>query len=121
MFYERSAQILADVQDARYSTASLNERAQGSLRINVPTAFGRRHVMPHIKDFLAAYPDSRLDATLTDATIDLIETGMDVAVGIGVIVWRGRSAAALGPMGVRLPSCPTRASSFCHHSSIDLP
>jgi DNA-binding transcriptional LysR family regulator len=37
MFYERGAQIFADVQDARYSTASLNERAQGSLRINVPT------------------------------------------------------------------------------------
>lgn len=86
MLYERGAQILADVQDARYSTASLNERAQGSLRINVPTAFGRRHVMPHIKDFLATYPDIRLDATLTDATIDLIETGTDVAVRIGALV-----------------------------------
>ncbi len=86
MFYERGAQIRADVQDARYSTASLNERAQGSLRINVPTAFGRRHVMPYIKDFLAAYPDIRLDATLTDATIDLIETGTDVAVRIGALV-----------------------------------
>ena len=42
--------------------------------------------MPHIKDFLATYPDIRLDATLTDATIDLIETGTDVAVRIGELV-----------------------------------
>src|SRR5271165_2535435 len=85
-FYERGAQILADVQDARYSTTSLNGRPQGLLRINIPTAFGRRHVMPHMKNFLATYPDIRLDATLTDATIDLIETGTDVAVRIGALV-----------------------------------
>jgi DNA-binding transcriptional LysR family regulator len=86
VFYERGAQILTDVQDARHSTTSLNGRPQGSLRINVPTAFGRRHVMPHMKDFLGTYPDIRLDATLTDATIDLIETGTDVAVRIGALV-----------------------------------
>jgi len=86
LFYERTAQILADVQDARSSTTSLNARAQGLLRINIPSAFGRQHVMPHMKDFLAAFPDIRLDATLTDATVDLIETGADVAVRIGALV-----------------------------------
>jgi DNA-binding transcriptional LysR family regulator len=38
--------------------------------------------MAHMKDFLAAYPDIRLDATQTDATVDLIQTGADVAVRI---------------------------------------
>jgi DNA-binding transcriptional LysR family regulator len=86
MFYERATQILADVEDARSATRSLNSRPQGLLRINIPSAFGRRHVMPHMKDFLAAHPDIRLDATLTDATVDLIETGTDVAVRIGALV-----------------------------------
>jgi DNA-binding transcriptional LysR family regulator len=86
LFYDRAAQILADVSDARSTTASLNARPQGLLRINVPSAFGRRHVMPHMKDFLAAHPDIRLDATLTDATVDLIGTGTDVAVRIGALV-----------------------------------
>jgi DNA-binding transcriptional LysR family regulator len=84
-FYERAAQILADVEEARTATTSLNERPRGLLRINIPGAFGRRHVMPHLKDFLAAYPDIRVDATLTDATVDLIETGTDVAVRIGAL------------------------------------
>jgi DNA-binding transcriptional LysR family regulator len=51
-------QILADVQDARSSTTSLNAHARGLLRINIPSAFGRQHVMPHMKDFLAAFPIS---------------------------------------------------------------
>jgi DNA-binding transcriptional LysR family regulator len=84
-FYERALQIISEVDDARNATRSLNMRPQGLLKINIPSAFGRRHVMPHMKDFLAAYPDIRLDATLTDATVDLIETGADVAVRIGAL------------------------------------
>jgi DNA-binding transcriptional LysR family regulator len=84
-FYERATQILADVEAARSATISLNARPQGLLRINIPGAFGRRHVVPHLADFLTAYPDIRIDATLTDATVDLIEAGADVAVRIGAL------------------------------------
>lgn len=97
LFYERAAQILADVEDARSATTSLNARPQGLLRINIPSAFGRRHVMAHMPDFLAAYPDIRLDATLTDATVDLIETGTDVAVRIGALVDSALVARKLAP------------------------
>jgi DNA-binding transcriptional LysR family regulator len=97
MFYERATQILADVEDARSATRSLNSRPQGLLRLNVPGAFGRRHVMPHMKDFLSAHPDIRLDATLTDATVDLIETGTDVAVRIGALVDSSLVAKRLAP------------------------
>ncbi|WP_184254943.1 LysR family transcriptional regulator [Rhodopseudomonas rhenobacensis] len=83
LFYDRATQILLAVEEARAATASLNESPRGLLRITMPTAFGRLHVMPHIKDFIAEYPEIRIAATLTDATVDLIETGDDVAVRIG--------------------------------------
>jgi DNA-binding transcriptional LysR family regulator len=41
--------------------------------------------MPHFPEFLSAYPDIRIDAMLTDATVDLIETGTEVAVRIGAL------------------------------------
>jgi DNA-binding transcriptional LysR family regulator len=97
LFYERAAQIIADVEEARSATTSLNARPQGLLRINIPSAFGRRHVMVHMKDFLTAYPDIRLDATLTDATVDLIQTGTDVAVQIGALVDSTLVARKLAP------------------------
>jgi DNA-binding transcriptional LysR family regulator len=97
LFYERAAPILAEVEDARSATASLNACPQGLLRINIPSAFGRRHVMRHMKDFLVAYPDIRLDATLTDETVDLIETGTDVAVRIGALVDSTLIARKLAP------------------------
>jgi DNA-binding transcriptional LysR family regulator len=96
-FYERATQILAELDGARNATRSLNARPQGLLRINIPGAFGRRHVMPHMKDFLAEHPDIRLDATLTDATVDLIETASDVAVRIGALVDSSLIAKKLAP------------------------
>lgn len=85
IFYERATAILVELQEARNETSSLNTRPQGILHINIPGSFGRRHVMPHMKDFLAENPEIRLDATLTDATVDLIDSGADVAVRIGAL------------------------------------
>jgi DNA-binding transcriptional LysR family regulator len=53
--------------------------------------------MTHMKDFLAANPDIRVDATLTDATVDLIEAGADVAVRIGALVDSTLVARKLAP------------------------
>jgi DNA-binding transcriptional LysR family regulator len=85
VFYERATHILNAVGDARAVTTSLNGKPRGLLRINMSTAFGRLHVMPHMKDFIAEYPDIRIDATLTDVTVDMIESGDDVAVRIGAL------------------------------------
>jgi DNA-binding transcriptional LysR family regulator len=84
-FYERAAVILADVEDARLETTALNARPQGLLRIGAPGAFGRRHVAPHLKEFRVLYPDIRVDLSLAEATVDLIDSGLDVAVRIGAL------------------------------------
>lgn len=105
-FYGRTVQILADLDEARGVTASLNERPQGLLRINIPGAFGRLHVMPHMPAFLAAHPHIRLDATLTDATVDLIETGTDVAVRIGALAESRLIAKRLAPHRRALVASP---------------
>jgi DNA-binding transcriptional LysR family regulator len=97
LFYERAAQILGDVEDARNVTISMNARPQGLLRINISSVSGRRHVMAQMRDFLVAYPEIRLDATLTDATVDLIDTGTDVTTRIGPLVDSRLDARKLAP------------------------
>ncbi len=84
-FYERSVEVLAGLDAARAETALLNATPRGTLRLNIPAAFGRRHVIPHLAAFRSAHPLVRLDVTLTDATVNLIESGTDVAVRIGAL------------------------------------
>ncbi|HEY2049113.1 MAG TPA: LysR family transcriptional regulator [Caulobacteraceae bacterium] len=84
-FYERAVGILAEVEDARLEASALNARPQGLLRIGAPGAFGRRHVAPHLREFRDLYPDIRIDLSLAEATVDLIDAGLDVAVRIGAL------------------------------------
>jgi DNA-binding transcriptional LysR family regulator len=96
-FYDSAVRILADVAEARLSATSLNAHPQGLLRINVPGAFGRRHIVPHLRDFLLQHPDVRVDATLTDETVDLIASGADCAVRIGALADSTLIARRLAP------------------------
>ncbi|HUB47461.1 MAG TPA: LysR family transcriptional regulator [Acetobacteraceae bacterium] len=96
-FYDRAVRILEEVADARQAVTSLNLRPQGLLRINIPGGFGRRHIVPHLPDFLAAYPTIQVDATLTDETVDLIASGADLAVRIGALADSCLVAKCLAP------------------------
>ena len=111
-FYERSVRILNDVEEARDAVRSLNARPQGLLRVALPGTFGRRHVMPHMRTFLDANPDVRLDATLADTVVDLIEAGIDVAVRIGVMADSNLIAKRLAPETFVLVGSPGYLS--CH-------
>lgn len=96
-FFEHAQRIVAGVEEARAVTSALNKRVTGLLRVNLPSVFGRRHVMPYMAAFLAKYPELRVDATLTDLTVDLIETGADVAVRIGALADSSLIAKRLAP------------------------
>ncbi len=84
-FYRRATTILAEVEEARLAMHTLNASPRGVLRINIPSVFGRRHVLPHLKDFRDLHPLVRLDVTLTDTVVNLIESGTDVAIRIGAL------------------------------------
>jgi len=105
-FYERAVGILGDVEDARASTTALNARPQGLLRVGLPGAFGRRHVVPHLKEFRALYPDIRLDLSLSEATVDLIDAGIDLAIRIGALPDSSLVARRLAAHERRLVASP---------------
>lgn len=85
VFHAHALRIVADVDAMRGLASALNDTPQGLLRVSLPAAFGRRHVMPHLAAFLDAHPAIRIDATLTDVHVDLIEAGADVAIRIGTL------------------------------------
>jgi DNA-binding transcriptional LysR family regulator len=73
--------VLATYGDALRQ--SIDTAARGLLRVTAPLTFGRRHVMPVVASFLAAFPAMQADLLLADRNLDLLEEGLDVAVRIG--------------------------------------
>ena len=79
-FLPYAEEILQSVDAARASVGTGNVKPKGTLRITAPASFGRMHLMPALKGFLAQYPDLSVDIRLTDYIIDLVEGGFDVAI-----------------------------------------
>jgi DNA-binding transcriptional LysR family regulator len=81
-YYERCVRILDDVDDAERALSRSAAAPRGLLRLNVPMSFGLLHVAPLIPELLARYPDLKIDLSLTDRFVDLVEEGVDVVVRI---------------------------------------
>lgn len=56
----------------------------GILRIVLPPYFSRYHVVPHLGEFLEKYPDLKLDITLTENPLNIIDEGHDLQIRIQI-------------------------------------
>ena len=81
-FYEQCQSVLAALSEAE-SSVGKRQTPSGLLRVNCSVAFGQMQVIPRLKRFLDRYPDIKIDLTMSDQFVDLIEEGIDVAIRIG--------------------------------------
>lgn len=82
-FYEHSARILADLEEAESAVAQEHGELRGSLRVALPLSFGTRHMCEPVAAFSKQHPRVDFDLDMNDRRIDLLEEGVDLAVRIG--------------------------------------
>lgn len=82
-FYEHSARILADLDEAEAAVQQEHGELKGTLRVALPLSFGVRHMCKPIAAFSKRHPKVEFDLDLNDRRIDLIGEGVDVALRIG--------------------------------------
>ena len=85
VFYARSKELLAGVDEAEAEITSRSGAASGQLRINAPVTFGILHLAPLWGLFRSQYPQVSLDVTLADRVVDLVDEGYDVAIRIATL------------------------------------
>lgn len=78
-YYDRSTQILADLEQADDIASELQSVPRGTLRIHVATHMVP-FVAPVVAKLLSAYPELKIDLRMGEADVDLIEEGYDVAL-----------------------------------------
>src|SRR6476620_5031167 len=74
-YYERCLQILADVDEANNVVQALQATPRGTLRLSVsigiPLLLG-----PVVAKFASLYPEVKLNMTISDRMVDVIEEGV---------------------------------------------
>lgn len=104
-FHERALRVLADIEAAEREAAA-GAVPRGLLRVNSSVPIGSLYLLPVIPAFLAQYPEIRLDLTLTDTVVDLLEQRADVAVRAGPLRDSRLVARKLGESRLHVVASP---------------
>jgi DNA-binding transcriptional LysR family regulator len=88
--------ILADIDAAEESLRAPDGKPRGTLNVTASRIFGRMFVTPLVLDFLELHREVTVRTVLDDQVIDLIETGVDVAVRIGPLPDSSFTATRVG-------------------------
>src|ERR1043165_6317188 len=65
-FYERSVQLLTDLEEAEREAARAAVVPRGIIKLTTSVVFGVRHVAPAIAAFLARHPEVKFDVSLSE-------------------------------------------------------
>jgi DNA-binding transcriptional LysR family regulator len=78
-YYERCAQVLADLEAADAAAGALQTTPRGALRLYTNSHI-LRFVAPIVSEYLGRYPEVRVEVAMGERMIDLVEERIDVAI-----------------------------------------
>ena len=95
-FYLRCAPILRDAEDAFDDLADVSAQPAGTLRLTAPFDYGVAVVVPAIVAFTKLYPACKVEAVLSDQTLDVMQGNFEVAIRVGWLAETGFQARKIG-------------------------
>lgn len=81
-FYEHCARVVQEAEEAELLVERLHANPRGVLKCTAPVAFATLHVARALPEFLAQYPEVKVDLTVSDRFFELAEEGYDLAIRI---------------------------------------
>lgn len=97
-FLEDCQRVLNDLANAEAAVSLGGVKASGQLRVSAPAGFGRRHVAPLVREFMAANAEVTVNLDLSDRLVDLLNENIDCAVRIGELTDSSLISVRLGEM-----------------------
>lgn len=126
--YQATAQAMSDIAAALQTTADRTERPQGLLRLAVSSIAEEFLTGPLLGAFLAAFPEIRLDVSVTDAEYDIVAEGFDAGVRLGEVIEQDmvavpvsadqRQLAVCAPAYLAQVAAPLHPRDLVHHRCI---
>lgn len=127
-YYDRCLTILAQIEESENEISRLHDQPRGLLRVNGPMSFGTLYLGAAVADFMAAFPDLRVELTLTDRFIDPLAEGVDLTIRIGLLgdssliarrIAPARRVLVASPDYLRAHGAPVTPEDLSHHRCLE--
>jgi DNA-binding transcriptional LysR family regulator len=83
IYLERCRAVLTDLDDAALTLRGDSATPSGTLVVTAPVTFGRHHILPIATALLREHPALKVQLTLIDRVVRMVDEGIDLAVRIG--------------------------------------
>lgn len=80
--YRHAQSMLAEAQAAREVVDRLSAEPRGVIRVSVPVGIAQDHMPRLLPEFLARYPQVRVQMAISNRRVDVINEGFDVALRV---------------------------------------
>lgn len=124
-----SRRMLADFDDMEQRLEARDGIVRGLLRVTAPVEFGQRYVAPLVNAFLAEHGQLRVELSLSDQMLPLLDERLDLALRIGHLpdsalvarkVGATRLVTCASPVYLRAAPAIDSPSSLREHACITL-
>jgi len=105
-FYQRCALILREAGDAFDELAAVAGEPVGTLRLTAPLDYGISAVVPAIAAFVQRHPQCKVDAVLSDQSLDLMSGQVELAIRVGWLTELHVQARQIGTFRQLLVAAP---------------
>lgn len=109
-FYRRCTLILRDAEDAFDELSEAVSEPSGTLRLTAPFDYGMSVVVAAIAAFTQRYPNCKVDAVLSDQTLDMMSSNIELAIRVGWLTDSNLQARKIGTFRQLLVASPSMQS-----------
>lgn len=126
-FLHYATRILAEVREMEDIVSSSRSVPRGLLRVNATLGFGRTTIAPFVSEFAKRYPHVEVQLDVTDRPIDLVESGVDLAIRFGELpdkrlnarrIMANRRLLCASPRYLELHGTPESLADLASHQCI---
>ncbi|MDO7844427.1 LysR family transcriptional regulator [Sphingomonas immobilis] len=103
---DHARRILADAEAAEEAAHDAATAPEGLIRMTAPMTLGLVTVAPVVADFLKLHPGIEIDLNLSDAKVDIVAEGIDVALRIANLPDSSLRARRIGPITTHIVAAP---------------
>jgi len=106
-YIEACKRIIEQADEAEREVSGEYRMPKGELAVTAPWGLGHLHLLPHVVEFLEAYPDISLRLTLTDDVINMVDENIDIAIRVGTLPNSSMIATRIGSTRVVVCGSPS--------------